>query len=216
MTEKLIKKLSALTAVITVVSAFAFTATAANGPVATAPGQNKIQCFDGTTDGGFGGTCTLKNSGANSPATLDNSDSNVNGDYAGVYVQNSTIFGQSLSQVTKLGYTYSGSIAPQPGDLSLNVPIDTDGNGTTDTYAFIDAYYCPGTNGVVDVIHDQNCGIWVNGVEYANWAALVSANPTWKVANAPAFVIAERTPSEPSATWTVSNVMLSAPGNSSH
>ena len=49
-------------------------------PVATAPGQNKLLGFDGTTDGGFGGIATVSN-GAKGPATLNNTDSNPNGDY---------------------------------------------------------------------------------------------------------------------------------------
>jgi len=190
------------------VSSLAFAAT----PV-TAPGQNKILCFDGTTDGGFGGTCTLKANGAKGPATLNNTDTNPSGDYSGVYIQNSTLNGQTLGSVTQLGYSYTGTVTPNPGDLSLNVPVDTNGDSNTDAYLFIDAFYCPGTGGVVDVIHDSNCGIFVNGVEYSNWAALVAANPTWTVAtDALAFVIAERTPTEPSALWTVSNITLGKGG----
>ncbi len=192
--------------------AIAASAYAATPP--TAPGLNKLLCFDGTTEGGgYGGVCTLKANGAKGPATLDNTDTNPNGDYSGVYFQESTLFGQSLGSVTQLGYNYTGNITPMPGNLSLNLPLDTDGDITnTETYAFIDAYYCPGTDGSVDVIHDGVCGIWVDGIEYANWAALVAAHPTWSVANNYPFVIAERTPSEVSALWTVANVKLGKSG----
>lgn len=190
----------------------------ATAPV-TAPGQNKLLCFDGTTDGGFGGVCTLKANGAKGPATLDNTDTNPNGDYSGVFIQNTTITGQTLGNITQLGYTYSGITSPTPGDLSLNVPVDTDGNGKNDAYLFIDAFYCPGTSGVVNIISDATCGIFVNSVEYPNWAALVAAHPTWTVTASGEnfvgtlpFVIAERTPSEASAFWTVSNVMLGKGG----
>jgi hypothetical protein len=80
-----------------------------HGPPATAPGQNKLLCFDGTTDGGFGGVCTLKANGAKGPATLNNTDSNAAGDYAGVYYANTTMSGQALGAVTQPGYTYSGT-----------------------------------------------------------------------------------------------------------
>jgi hypothetical protein len=200
------------------VSGVAFAAPSPHAP-ATAPGQNKIQCFDGTTDGGFGGVCTLNSSGAKGSATLNNSDSNANGDYSGVFIGATTITGQTLGNITQLGYTYSGTVTPNPGDLSLNVPVDTNNDGLNDAYLFIDAFYCPGNGGVVDVIHDTNCGIFVNNVEYSNWAALVAANPTWKVTNAGdaftgtlPFVIAERTPSEGPAIWTVSNVTLGKGG----
>ena len=174
---------------------------------AFAPGHNKIQCFDGTTDGGFGGTCTLKSMGVNAPATLSNNSSNPNGDYSGVFYQNSMLIGKTLGSVTQLGYTYSGTLSPLPGNLSLNVPIDTTGDGATDAYAFVDAFYCPGTNGTVDVINDTNCGIWFNGVEYANWAAFTAAFPSATISDLP-FVVAERTPAEPAAVWTVTNVHL--------
>jgi len=117
------------------------------------------------------------------------------------------LIGKTLGSVTQLGYTYSGTLSPLPGNLSLNVPIDTTGDGATDAYAFVDAFYCPGTNGTVDVINDTNCGIWFNGVEYANWAAFTAAFPSATISDLP-FVVAERTPAEPAAVWTVTNVHL--------
>lgn len=180
----------------------------------TAPGQNKLQCFDGTNDGGFGGTCTLNSNGAKGSATLNNSSNSTTGDYAGVYIAETTLSGQLLTAVTQLGYSYTGSIVPHPGSLSLNVPIDTNGNGTTDGYAFIDAAYCAGTGGRVDVINDASCGIYYQGVNYSgNWAQFLMAHPAAKVAtDALPFVIAERTPSEGAAVWTVSNVKLGKAG----
>lgn len=178
-------------------------------------GPNKLKCFDGPSDGSiYGGKCTLLSKGAKGKATLDNTDSNPNGDYAGVYTAKPTISGRLLGQVKQLGYHYKGNIAPQPGNLSLNVPLDEDNNGTTEEYAFVDAFYCPGTNGAVNVVKDPNCTIYVGGVTpYPNWAALVAAHPTWRVAtdNVP-FIVAERTPSEPPAFWTVSNVKFGKPG----
>jgi hypothetical protein len=180
----------------------------------TAPGLNKLLCFDGTTDGGFGGTCTLKANGAKGPAYLDNSSSNTNGDYSGVYIQNTTLAGQTLSSVTHLGYNYIGTKVPTPSNLSLNVPIDNTGDGATDFYLFIDAAYCPGVGGHVDVIHDPTCGIYVGGVTfYVNWAALLVDYSTATVATSGLpFVIAERTPAEGPALWTVNNVTLGKPG----
>lgn len=181
---------------------------------ATAPGQNKLQCFDGTTDGGFGGTCTPNSKGAKGSATLDLTSTNVNGDYAGVYTLESKTYGTLLSNLTQLSYQYTGTIAPQPGNLSYNMPIDTNGDGTTDAYAFIDAYYCPGVGGLVDIINDPNCGIYYNGATfYANWAAFVAAYPGAKVATDQyVFIVAERTSTEPSAVWTINNVKFGKAG----
>jgi hypothetical protein len=187
---------------------------AAGSAPATAPGLNKLQCFDGTTDGGFGGTCTLNSMGAKGSATLSLTSSNPNGDYAGAYTLESKLYGTLLTNVTQLSYQYSGTIAPQPGNLSLNIPISLGGGSTTDAYAFIDAYYCPGTGGSVDVIHDASCGIYYNGsVFYPNWAAFVAAYPGASIATDNyAFIIAERTPSELSAVWTVNNVKFGKGG----
>ena len=184
------------------------------GALATAPGQNKLQCFDGVTDGGFGGTCTPNSSGAKGSATLNLSSSNPAGDYAGVYTLESNLYGASLTDITQMSYHYTGTITPQPGNLSYNIPIDTNGNGTTDFYAFVDAFYCPGVNGVVDIINDSACGIYEGGVTFrANWAAFLAANPGAKVATVNfVFVIAERTPLEPSAIWTVNNVKFGKAG----
>jgi hypothetical protein len=182
----------------------------------TAPGQNKIQCFQGsnTVLDPQSGTCTLLSNGAKGKASLDLTSGDPDGDYAGVFTNDSNLYGAPLGSVTQAGYQYSGPFAPQPGNLSYNIPIDTDGNGTTDAYAFVDAFYCPGTNGNVDIVNDPNCGIYLGGVVfYPNWAALVAAFPAGKVATDNfVFVVAERTPSEPSAVWTVGNVKFGKGG----
>jgi len=185
------------------------------GAPSTAPGQNKIQCFDGVTDNvGFSGTCTLNSSGAKGSATLDLSSGDPDGDYAGVYTLDSNLYGALLTDVTQLSYHYTGTIAPLPGNLSYNIPIDTDGDGDTEFYAFVDAFYCPGVNGVVDIVNDSACVIYEGGVTpRANWAALLAANPGAKVAtDAFVFIVAERTPIEPSAIWTVNNVKFGKAG----
>jgi hypothetical protein len=197
---------------ITLMLALAMPVSAA--ALTTAPGQNKLQCFDGVTDGGFGGTCTLKSKGAKGPATLDLSSDNLAGDYAGVYTFDSSLYGTLLTDITQISYHYTGTIAPQPGNLSYNIPIDTTGDGITDFYAFVDAFYCPGVNGVVDIIKDSVCVIYEGGVTpRANWAAFLAANPGATVAPSSfAFIVAERTPSEPSAIWTVNNVKFGKAG----
>src|SRR5437660_1367225 len=100
---------------LVIMLAISITASAAGQPAA--PGQNKLLCFDGTTDRGFGGICSLSTDGAKGVGTLNNTDSNPNGDYAGVYIQNTTLSGQLLSAVTQLTYTYSGTVAPTPTRL---------------------------------------------------------------------------------------------------
>jgi hypothetical protein len=211
---KSIRSLAAFTAALgLVVSTAAFAA----APT-TAPGQNKLQCFDGTTDGGYGGTCALQGNGAKGPATLAVNSSSPTGDYAGVYTLDSNMYGADVSKLTQLSYKYSGTIVPSAGNLSYNIPIDTNGDGTTEFYLFVDAandgLHCAGTGGNVDIIHDANCIMYEGGVTpRANWDAFVAANPGAKIATDNyVFIIAERTPAEPAAVWTVQNVKFGKAG----
>ena len=68
--------------------------------------------------------------------------------------------------------------------------------------------------GVVDVVNDPNCGLYYQGVLFSpNWAALVAANPGYRVAtDALPFIVAERVPADAAQTWTVSNVKLGKGG----
>lgn len=184
-------------------------------PPATAPGKNKLKCFDGPSEGApQGGACTIVGRGAMGPAVLDVSSTDPDGDYAGVYFAESSIFGSALDDIDQLGFHYIATDdAIAPGNLSLNLPIDENGDGVTEQYAFIDAYYCPGSDGVVDAIHDDECGIWYAGVQYENWDAFVDAYPDALVATDNfAFVIAERTAADNAASYRVNAVRIGKPG----
>lgn len=186
-----------------------------DAPPATAPGKNKLKCFDGPSEGApQGGACTMAGRGAMGPAVLDVSSTDPDGDYAGVYYQESSIFGSALGDLRQLGFHYiANDDAIVPGNLSLNIPIDEDGDGTTEAYAFIDVFYCPGSDGVVDALHDDECGIWYNSVQYENWDAFVDAFPDALVATDNfAFVIAERTPTDNAASYRVNAVKIGKPG----
>jgi hypothetical protein len=213
------KIISYVAAAAMLIGSLAMTMPANAAAPSTAPGANKLQCFSGTTDNsGFGGTCTLNSNGAKGSATLAVNSNNPNGDYAGVFTLNSVIYGQPVTNVTQLSYHYSGTIVPSAGDLSYNIPIDTNGDGTTDFYLFVDAandgIHCTGVSGLVDIINDPNCVMYEGGVTpRANWSAFVAANPGAKIATDNfVFVIAERTGSEPPAIWTVNNLKFGKGG----
>ncbi len=163
---------------------------------------NKLQCFSGTTDLDiYGGTCTLSSDGT---ATLNNSGGDTDGEYSGVYLSNSNLDGKLLSEINKLSFTYTGEATA--GSPRLTFPLDKDGDGVTDVYASVGAYYCNDGAGLVDVLNDPTCTIYLNDGSagpWANWAELIAANPTWKVAKALPFIIADD-----AGTWTVSNVQL--------
>jgi hypothetical protein len=180
-------------------------------PVNTAPGQNKIQCFDGTTDGGYHGTCTLNSKGAKGSATLNNNDGDADpyNNYSGLYLMNSTVYNSLLSDITQLSFQYSGDAATA-GSPRFSIPVDTNGDATSDGYLFVSAYYCNDGAGLVDVINDPTCQIYTNfsGDSWANWSALVAAHPDWAIANdAYIFLIAD----DP-GTWTINNVKFGKAG----
>jgi hypothetical protein len=191
---------------------------------ATGGAASNLQCLSGTTDNsGYGGTCTTTNPDK-SVAVLSNTSTNSNGDYSGVSLHKQNLAGKPLSNISQLGYTWAAgpggsTLTPTPTDLSLNIGIDPTGVGPTSEYAFVDAFYCPGTptssGNVVDVIHDPNCGIYLAGsIFYPNWAALVAANPGATVGtDGSPFIIAERVGSAPPAVWTISNVNLGKLGS---
>ncbi len=175
--------------------------------VPTAPGQNKLLCFDGTSDGSpWGGTCVPNSNGAKGAVTLTTTTPGY--DYAGVYTNDSTMYGQKLGEVKTLSFTYAGS-EPGAGAPRFSVPIDTDGNGSNDQWAFISALYCNNGAGLVDAINDPTCTVWLGGVTpYENWTALVAALPAARIATDQfVFVVAD----EP-GTWVINHVQFGKPG----
>ena len=181
---------------------------------------NKLQCFSGTTDGGYFGTCSVtaggvvtlnNNSPTDTPAGNDvTGTTNPNDQYSGVFVENSNLAGKLLNTVNKLTFSYaaaSGTVA-SGGSPRFSIPIDTNGDGTNDVYAFIDTLGCnngSAENGTLDAINDSTCTVALSdGSSYPNWAAFVAANPTYRIASDTIpFVIADQP-----GYWTISNVQL--------
>lgn len=179
------------------------------GPAAAA---NPLLCFDGTTDTAngdtgtavYGGFCTLSSSGTS--ATLNTIVQGPNGSYAGVYYEVSGISGDPIGTVSGLSFTYSCSSAAtcvRGGSPRISVPIDTDANGSWNSFAFIDAANC-GQTGATSGTVNLGCPVFFGGTLYANWAAFASANPTYRIAtDAITFVIVDQP-----FLGTVSNVQL--------
>jgi hypothetical protein len=181
-----------------------------------------LTCFDGTTDtangetGGaiYGGVCTL--TGARS-ATLNNVPLGQDGAYSGVYFVPDSLTGDMLADVTALSFNFTGSGVPATGPR-FTIPVDADIDedaldGVRDFYITMDAPRdCNDGAGFADAIHDATCTIYTLGLDpategttplAANWAAMVAAHPTWKVATGTSFII-----SDGSGTWSLSNVHI--------
>ena len=200
-----------------VLKAFGITLLTAISVAAAAPNGNKLQCFSGTEDGPqtydngatyyvYGGTCAIQSGGCAYLDTTSDADVTPTGDqifggnYAGVYVSPG-LPGKPIADVTKLSFSYTldgGAVAG--GSPRLSIPIDENGDGLTDAYAFIDAANCNQlgqTSGTVDL----SCPVFYNspydqnpdGTLYANWADFAAANPTYRIGkDALAFVIVDQ------------------------
>ena len=163
---------------------------------------NKLQCFDGETEGGPAnvGECTLIENGAEILVP-------ELGSYAGVYINNTNLDGKLLSDINKLAFTYEGT-GTTGGAPRITFPIDLTGDGNWDDFVSADAIGCTdGTlmSGTVDVINDETCLVSLNsGGTYPNWDAFVAAYPNATVAtDAVSFIIVDQ-PGE----FTITNVQL--------
>jgi len=175
------------------------------GSGSTAVAANPLLCFSGTTDGGFNGTCTLIAGGA--VLNTFDGDTNPNNNYAGVFFATSSLSGKPLSAVSaSFTYAASAGTTASGGSPRLSIPIDTNADGVTDNYAFIDTLGCndgSANTGTLS-LSDSTCTVaYGGGGSWVSWAAFAAANPTWKVSNSLPFVIADQP-----GMWTITNVQL--------
>ena len=188
------------------------------GSSGSAAAANPLLCFDGTTDGGgFHGTCTLIANGA-ILNTFDG-DTDPNNSYAGVFYAQSSLPGQPLAAATtKVSFDYAADTGTTAsgGSPRISIGIDEDGNGTRESYAFVDTLGCNNgspNNGTLS-FSDPTCTVSyfgpaapAGGESWVNWTAFATAHPTWKISmnstgDVP-FVIVDQP-----GRWTVTNVHL--------
>jgi hypothetical protein len=190
--------------------------------VLTPPGVNLLTCREGTGVGSEpDGTCTL--SADHKKAVLANTSLDADGDVSIVFSEDPealAIYGEFLTNITELSYTYKSlnvpALAPTPGVLSYEIPIDAGGDGTFDFWAYIDAAYCgvkPGAT--VNIVTMANCGIYtdIDG-PHANWAAFVAAYPGARVDNTSYWImiVSARVPGAGPNSWQISNVKVGKTG----
>jgi hypothetical protein len=176
------------------VSIFALVLSAALlGNGGTAAAANPLLCFDGPSEETiYGGDCAINPGGTS--ATLNTTDGDPDGSYAGVYYAESNLSGDSVTTVTGLSFTYSCTSAATcvtGGSPRMSIPIDTDGDGDTESYAFIDANNC-GQAGATSGTVNQNCPVFFGGTLYTSWATFAAANSGARIADDFLFVIADQ------------------------
>jgi hypothetical protein len=59
------------------------------------------------------------------------------------------------------------------------MPLDTDGDGGWDTFAFLDRNGCRGSNFISTTV--ATCTVYAGG-QSGSWDELAAANPTWRMA----------------------------------
>ena len=185
-----------------------------SAPPAPAPTQNPnpLICFDGPEVGVANGDCTLITGGATLDAT--DGDENPNNQAAGVFYQVSGLSGKPLAEVNtanvRFTYAAGAGTTASGGSPRVSIPIDADGNGSFDAFAFADTLGCNdgNANSGTFMLGSATCHISYGADApefpgYANWAAFAAAHPTGKVSNDLPFVIADQP-----GFWTVTNVHL--------
>ncbi|HYV21463.1 MAG TPA: hypothetical protein VEN31_02310 [Candidatus Bathyarchaeia archaeon] len=177
-----------------------------SAPPATAPPPtptpNPLTCFSSG-----GGQCQIVGPNA---ATLNNTAGGV----SGVYFPISRLTGKAVADVSGLSFDFTG--IARGGAPRISVPIDTNGDGTTEFYAFISSEFCPTTQ--TGHVSESTCQVFATGQNnnngYANWAAFAAANTGATIAATDGdptvpFIVADVSGVAPTpATWTLSNVHL--------
>jgi hypothetical protein len=172
-----VKRLAFLVALVAAALSITSFATAAGG---------KLRCFADAP-----ATCTLNSADS---ATIDTT---AGGD-AGVFLTNGKGTGGSTLASVDFSFTY---FCANTTDLTScvgggaprwSIPINTGGDpkDTQEVYAFLDANGC-GDDGVVSTT-EADCSVTLNtGGSWTSWDAFAAANPTYTIASALPFVIAD-------------------------
>jgi hypothetical protein len=123
----------------------------------------------------------------------------VNGasQYGGVYVGSKSLSGKSLAKVD-FEFTATGDTAG--GAPRFSMPINDGAFDENSDHAFIDVANCGGS-----VVSTENaaCKVYFGSESHANWDAFAAAHPTWKIADAIPFIIADQP-----GTYNVSGIDL--------
>jgi hypothetical protein len=164
------------------------------------------------------GTTSLKAFGsgvtiAGSSATINMNSTGLDG--GGVFPSGNAQQGLLLNRVT---YAFSNQGDVGGGSPRFSIPIEDGTFNTNDgPYAFMDPTNCgyvgPGDNpgGVTTLVSTQNpnCHVNFKGGDYANWNALAAAFPTYRIAKATPFIIADSLPTGfTSATYVVTGIVF--------
>jgi hypothetical protein len=110
---------------------------------------------------------------------------NAPGEYGGVYVGSKSLNGKALAKVS-FEFTSEGGVGG--GAPRFSIPINDGAFDPNTDYAFLDVNNC-GDELVSSA--QANCKVFFGSQVFDNWAAFATANPTYKIADAIPFIIAD-------------------------
>jgi hypothetical protein len=165
------------------------------------------------TSGAAGGR--LRTFGTGEVSTANNSATIVinGGEFGGVFKQGRGQGGKLVGTVV-FAFTSRGDVAG--GAPRFSIPIDDGSFDSFVDFAFIDAAGCGATVGdnpgnVATLVSTQNpaCHVHFQGVDYDNWTDFATSNPTFRIARATPFIIADAVPpGQTVATYVVTEIFL--------
>ena len=122
---------------------------------------------------------------------------NTPGHYGGVYVGSKSLSGKALAKAA-FSFTATGSI--EGGAPRFSIPINDGAFDPNTDYAFMDV-----ANSGSGWVSTDNAAskVFFGSEVHANWAAFATAHPTWKIADAIPFIIADQ-----AGSYTVTGIDL--------
>jgi hypothetical protein len=133
------------------------------------------------------------------------------GEFGGVSPTGNAQNGELLGDVV-FSFTSRGDVGG--GAPRFSLPINDGSFDPNSDYAFLDALNCgaivgdnPG--GTATLVSTQNpaCKVNFHGMDYANWTTFASSNPTFRIARATPFIIADAVPPlQTSATYVATDI----------
>jgi hypothetical protein len=108
-------------------------------------------------------------------------------DCAGVYIVNTNLDGRKLSALGQVSFAVKGYVGA--GSPRISLPLDLNGDGTTDAWAYLSAFYCEGSSAAatgffVADFTSSSCLIYTSlgGAPFAGLDGLAAAFPGAQVA----------------------------------
>lgn len=95
----------------------------------------------------------------------------------------------SSKPIGKVDYSFVSTGAVAGGAPRFSIPIDTDGDGSENGFAFLDVNGCGG-NSLVST-ESATCSVFFNSETFANWDAFVATYPNYQALGW-AFIIADQ------------------------